>query len=85
LNLSQKQQNPRNASINAQILCLRVGKIQLSQAVFTGFAYTGVMHAADLYATARATKAHEATYKVIHYDADGLGGPAAVQVALLVA
>lgn len=66
-------------------------KIQLSKAVFKGFAYTGALHAEDFYAAAGATKAHDAndrliyntTTGVLYYDADGLGGTAAVQVALL--
>lgn len=66
-------------------------KIQLSKAVFKGFAYTGTLHAEDFYAAAGATKAHDATDRliyntttgVLYYDADGLGGVAAVQVALL--
>ena len=66
-------------------------KIQLSKAVFTGFAYTGALHAEDFYAAAGATKAQDATDRVIYntttgvlyYDADGLGGTAAVQIALL--
>jgi len=66
-------------------------KIQLSKAVFTGLAYTGTLHADDFYAAAGATKAHDATDRVIYntttgvlyYDADGLGGTAAVQIALL--
>jgi Ca2+-binding RTX toxin-like protein len=59
--------------------------------VFKGFAYTGTLHAEDFYAAAGATKAHDATDRliyntttgVLYYDADGLGGVAAVQVALL--
>lgn len=66
-------------------------KIQLSKAVFKGFAYTGTLHAEDFYAAAGATKAQDATDRVIYdtttgilyYDADGTGGAAAVQVALL--
>ncbi|WP_263626428.1 calcium-binding protein [Novosphingobium percolationis] len=65
--------------------------IQLSKAVFKGFAYTGALHADDFYAAAGATKAHDATDRlvyntttgVLYYDADGLGGSAAVAVALL--
>lgn len=66
-------------------------KIQLSKAVFKGFTYTGALHAGDFYAAAGATKAHDATDRLIYntttgilyYDADGLGGAAAVQVAQL--
>lgn len=66
-------------------------KIHLSNAVFKGFTYTGTLHAEDFYAAAGATKAQDATDRIIYntttgvlyYDADGLGGAAAVQVALL--
>ncbi|WP_263626427.1 FG-GAP-like repeat-containing protein [Novosphingobium percolationis] len=66
-------------------------KIQLSKTVFTGFAYTGALRADDFYAAAGATKAHDASNRLIYntttgilyYDADGLGGAAAVQVAQL--
>jgi len=66
-------------------------KIQLSKAVFKGFAYTGSLHADDFYAAAGANTAHDATDRVIYntttgvlyYDPDGLGGAAAVEVALL--
>ena len=66
-------------------------KIQLSRAVFTGFAYTGALHAEEFHAAAGATKAHDATDRLIYntttgvlfYDADGVGGASAVQVAQL--
>jgi len=66
-------------------------KIQLSKAVFKGFAYTGALHADDFYAAAGATTAHDATDRLIYntttgilyYDADGKGGAAAVELALL--
>ena len=66
-------------------------KIQLSKAVFKGFAYTGSLHAEDFYAAAGATKAHDATDRliyntttgVLYYDVDGLGGAAAVAIATL--
>jgi Ca2+-binding RTX toxin-like protein len=59
-------------------------KIQLSKAVFKGFAYTGALHADDFYAAAGATTAHDATDRVIYntttgvlyYDPDGRGGAA---------
>ena len=66
-------------------------KIQLSKAVFKGFAYTGTLQAEDFYAAAGATTARDSTDRVIYntrtgimyYDADGLGGSAAVQIAQL--
>ena len=66
-------------------------KIQLSKAMFKGFAYTGALHADDFYAAAGATTAHDATDRLIYntttgilyYDADGKGGAAAVELALL--
>ena len=66
-------------------------KIQLSKAVFTGFAYTGTLRATDFYAAAGATKAQDANDRIIYdtttgklyYDADGIDGLAAVQVAQL--
>jgi Ca2+-binding RTX toxin-like protein len=66
-------------------------KIHLSKAVFKGFAYTGTLLAEDFYAAAGATTARDATDRVIYntttgilyYDADGAGGAAAAQVALL--
>jgi hypothetical protein len=43
----------------------------------------GALHADDFDAAAGATKAHDVTDQVFYYDADGLGGVGAVQVALL--
>ena len=65
--------------------------IQLRQAAFKAFGYTGTLHADDFFAAAGATKAHDATDRLVYntttgalyYDADGLGGGAAVQIALL--
>jgi Ca2+-binding RTX toxin-like protein len=66
-------------------------RIQLSKAVFAAFTYTGTLQADDFYAAAGATKAHDATDRliyntstgVLYYDADGTGGVAPVQIALL--
>ena len=66
-------------------------KIQLSRSVFTAFGYTGVLHVDDFYAAAGATKAHDSSDRIIYdtitgilyYDADGMGGTAAVQIALM--
>ncbi len=66
-------------------------KIQLSKTAFTAFGYTGALHADNFYAAAGATKAHDASDRlvyntstgVLYYDADGLNGIAPVAVALL--
>ncbi|WP_225011228.1 M12 family metallopeptidase [Novosphingobium percolationis] len=66
-------------------------RIQLSQSAFSAFGYTGALHAEDFYAAAGATKAHDASDRIVYntttgllyYDADGLGGTAAIAVALL--
>ena len=66
-------------------------KIELSKAVFKGFAQEGALSADQFYAAAGATAAHDATDRVVYdttsgklyYDADGLGGAAAVQIAVL--
>jgi hypothetical protein len=65
--------------------------IRLSKAVFAGFGYTGTLLAENFYAAAGATKAQDATDRIVYntttgvlyYDADGLGGTAAVAVAQL--
>lgn len=65
--------------------------LQLSKAVFAAFAYTGTLHSDDFWAAAGATEAHDATDHLIYntttgilyYDADGIGGTAAVAVAQL--
>lgn len=67
-------------------------KVQLSKAVFEGFAAdVGSLTSDEFYAAAGATKAHDASDRVIYdttsgklfYDADGMGGAAAIQVAVL--
>ena len=65
--------------------------IRLSKAVFAGIGYTGALTADEFYAAAGATQAHDASDRMVYdtgtgvlsYDADGAGGAAAVQVALL--
>lgn len=65
--------------------------IHLGKGVFKAFAYTGTLHAEDFHAAAGATQAHDSsdrliyntTTGVLYYDADGLGGAAAVQIARL--
>lgn len=64
-------------------------QVRLSQAVFSGFGYTGTLHANAFWAAAGATSAHDAddrivyntTTGVLYYDADGLGGAAAAAIA----
>ncbi|WP_421837713.1 cadherin domain-containing protein [Novosphingobium sp.] len=66
-------------------------KIQLGKSVYSGFTHTGALTADEFYAAAGATSAHDATDRVIYntatgilyYDADGQGGIAAVQFALM--
>lgn len=66
-------------------------RIQLSKAVYAGFAYTGGLRADGFYAAAGAVRAQDAgdrliyntTTGVLYYDADGLGGAAAVPIALV--
>ena len=65
--------------------------IRLAKAVFAGIGHTGALLADEFYAAADATKAHDANDRIVYntatgvlyYDADGTGGTAAVQVALL--
>lgn len=64
-------------------------QVRLSKAAFSEFGYTGTLHANAFWAAAGATKAHDAddrivyntTTGVLYYDADGLGGIAAVAIA----
>ncbi|WP_156424840.1 cadherin domain-containing protein [Novosphingobium fuchskuhlense] len=66
-------------------------KIQISQSVFAGFTHLGALAAGEFYSAAGATSAHDASDRVIYdtttgklyYDADGQGGAAAVQIAVL--
>lgn len=66
-------------------------KIQLSKAVFAGFNHLGALTADEFYSAAGAKAAHDASDRVIYdttsgklyYDADGLGGTAAVQFAVM--
>lgn len=66
-------------------------RIQLSKAVFTGLGNPGALIANAFYAAAGAIKAHDSTGRLVYntttgalyYDADGLGGAAAVQIAQL--
>jgi len=65
--------------------------IQMSKAVFTGLTHLGALTADEFYAAAGAKTAHDASDRVIYdttsgklyYDADGQGGHAAVQFAVL--
>lgn len=63
----------------------------LSKATFTGFSYTGTLNSDAFLAAAGATEANDASDRVIYdtatgilyYDADGVGGTAAVEFAQL--
>jgi Ca2+-binding RTX toxin-like protein len=66
-------------------------KIRLSKAIFDGLTYTGPLLASDFYAADGATSAQDGTDRFIYdtttgklyYDADGIAGLPAVQIALL--
>ena len=66
-------------------------RILLSKKVFSGFTQLGALSADAFYAAAGAKTAHDASDRLIYdksngtlyYDADGMGGVAAVEVALL--
>lgn len=66
-------------------------QIRLSKAIFTGITHTGALTSAEFHAAAGATAAHDAndrvvydtTSGVLYYDADGIGGTAAVAIATL--
>ncbi|MCW1381784.1 calcium-binding protein [Novosphingobium sp. KCTC 2891] len=66
-------------------------KIRLSQKIFAGINHTGALLADEFYAGSGATSGHDASDRVVYdtasgvlyYDADGLGGAAAVEIALL--
>lgn len=66
-------------------------KIQFSKAIFDGVTYTGALAAGDFYAAPGATSARDGTDRFIYdtttgklyYDADGIAGLPAIQVALL--
>jgi Ca2+-binding RTX toxin-like protein len=66
-------------------------KVQLSKAVYQGINHLGSLTSDEFYAAAGATKARDSTDRVIYdttsgklfYDADGFGGAAAVQIAVL--
>ena len=65
--------------------------IVLDLAVFKGFAAPGALAAGQFYSASGATAAHDADDRIVYntktgalyYDADGLGGAAAVQIALI--
>lgn len=83
-----------NASNNIDTLTDFQGgldSLRLSMTVFTGLAGSGTLSAGEFWAGAGAIAAHDADDRVIYdtatgalyYDADGLGGAAAVQIALI--
>ncbi|WP_298195168.1 ELWxxDGT repeat protein [Novosphingobium sp.] len=65
--------------------------IRLSKKIFAGITHTGALTADEFHAAAGATTAHDATDRIVYdtttgvlyYDADGLGGTAAVAIATL--
>lgn len=66
-------------------------QIRLSKAIFSGINHTGPLTAAEFHAAAGAVSAHDASDRIVYntttgalyYDADGLGGTAAVAIATL--
>ena len=66
-------------------------KIEFALTVFTGFAHAGALDADAFHAAAGARQAHDASDRIIYnttngalwYDPDGLGGKAAVLVAMI--
>lgn len=66
-------------------------KVQLNKTIYSGISHTGALTTDEFYAAAGATSAHDSTDRVIYdtttgnlyYDADGMGGVAAVQIALM--
>jgi hypothetical protein len=66
-------------------------KIQLSKSVFTAFTYTGTPKSDDFHAAAGATAAEDASDRIVYnktsgilyYDADGVGGVAPVEIAMI--
>jgi len=65
--------------------------IELDNAVFSGLTTTGVLSASAFYSAAGATTAHDSSDRIVYntttgglyYDADGSGGTAAVEFAIL--
>ena len=66
-------------------------QIRLSRGIFTGITHTGALTSAEFHAAAGATAAHDASDRVVYdttsgvlyYDADGIGGTAAIAIATL--
>lgn len=83
--------SPGNADVITDFTHSQGDKIALSIADFAGFATKGAITADQFYAAAGATVAHDAGDRIIYntstgdlyYDADGLGGSAAVQIATI--
>ncbi|WP_298189328.1 cadherin domain-containing protein [Novosphingobium sp.] len=80
-----------NADIIADFNGAENDKIQLSRAIFQGFAQEGALSASQFYAAAGARSAQDASDRIIYdttsgklyHDADGMGGAAAVLIAVL--
>ncbi|MEI6643401.1 MAG: putative Ig domain-containing protein [Novosphingobium sp.] len=82
---------PGNVDVITDFAHAQGDKIALSLADFTGFSGTGSITADQFHAAAGATTAHDATDRIIYnttdgalyYDADGVGGVDAVQIATI--
>lgn len=80
---------PGNVDVITDFAHAQGDKIALSIADFSGFSTTGTISADQFYAAAGATAAQDASDRIIfnttdgalYYDADGLGGSDAVQIA----
>lgn len=78
-----------NRDVITDMNTAQADSILFSSKVFKGFGHTGILRADEFYAAAGATNAHDASDRVIYnttngtvyYDADGLGGSAAIAIA----
>jgi Ca2+-binding RTX toxin-like protein len=78
-----------NANLQSDFAAAQLDKIQLSKADFGGLGPIGALGSAAFFASATATAANDADDRIVYnttsgalyYDADGLGGQAAVQIA----
>jgi len=78
-----------NVDLVSDFLRTQLDVIQLSKADFAGLGAVGALGSAAFFSSATATAANDATDRIVYnttsgalyYDADGLGGQAAVQIA----